>query len=83
MTATSQEPALLARVEALAGAAALLDTYLPGPQVDDARDLVDRARGRLRHGTAHTVVGVAGQTGAGKSSLVNALVGSEVTRVGV
>lgn len=83
MTDDTRMPTLLGRVDALARATTLLESHLPGPEARDARDLVERARGRLRHGTAHTVVGVAGQTGAGKSSLVNALVGADVTRVGV
>lgn len=83
MTGDTRMPTLLGRVDALARATTLLESHLPGEQVQQARDLVERARGRLRHGTSHTVVGVAGQTGAGKSSLVNALVGAEVTRVGV
>lgn len=83
MTHDTRTPTLLSRVDALARATTLLETHLSGPEVHEARDLVERVRGRLRHGTSHTVVGVAGQTGAGKSSLVNALVGAEVTRVGV
>ena len=80
---TGDDTGLVARVDALDWATAVLDRHVPGPAVDEARALVDRARARLRHGTHHTVVGIAGQTGAGKSSLVNALVGTDVTAVGV
>ena len=42
-----------------------------------------RARGRLGHGPAHTVVALAGATGSGKSSTFNALVGREASVTGV
>ena len=42
-----------------------------------------RARGRLGHGAAHTVVALAGATGSGKSSTFNALAGREVAATGV
>ena len=42
-----------------------------------------QVRGRLGHGTTHTVVALGGGTGSGKSSLCNALVGSAVATSGV
>lgn len=71
------------RVDALDEAIDLLRPHVPGPAVDRAAKVVSRARARLGHGTDHTVVAVAGQTGSGKSSLVNALVGEDVCPVGV
>ena len=49
----------------------------------DARHVVDRAGQRLRLSPDHTVVGIAGATGSGKSSLFNALCGLELAAVGV
>jgi len=45
--------------------------------------VVDRAAGRLRLSATHTVVGIAGATGSGKSSTFNALTGLELSAVGV
>ena len=70
----------LDRVAALASAG-------PGRLSDDiTRDLADtveRARTRLGRGADRTVVALAGATGSGKSSLFNALVGEDVSPVGV
>jgi GTP-binding protein EngB required for normal cell division len=70
--------------------AAALDTILElGPRRlgDDAmnavRELHARLDERLDRGEWFTVVAVAGGTGVGKSALVNALVGREVTAEGV
>lgn len=41
------------------------------------------ARDRLGHGTAHTVVALAGATGSGKSSMFNAISGNALARTGV
>lgn len=74
---------LVRRVEALdvlvAEGAGLLDD----DALEDAAALAERAASRLRHGTSHTVVALAGATGSGKSSLFNAIVGAEVAAVGV
>jgi len=51
--------------------------------VDQAREVVDRATGRLRLSATHTVVAIAGATGSGKSSTFNALTGLELSAVGV
>lgn len=51
--------------------------------VGEADDLFDRAAQRRERSPGHTVVGVFGATGSGKSSLVNALVGAEVARTHV
>jgi GTPase Era involved in 16S rRNA processing len=44
---------------------------------------VERACGRLGHGTSHTVVALAGATGSGKSSTFNVLAGQDIAAVGV
>lgn len=57
-----------------------------GGTVDDPLGiaaLVDRARERVALGVDRTVVAVAGSTGSGKSSLVNALAGVQVAVPGV
>lgn len=45
--------------------------------------VVDKSNGRLKHGTAHTLVALLGATGAGKSSVANALVGTNIATTGV
>jgi len=54
-----------------------------GPNAADMSDVLDRARARLRHGSSHTIIAIAGSTGSGKSSLFNALAGTDVATVGV
>jgi GTP-binding protein EngB required for normal cell division len=56
---------------------------LPADVVERAERTVGQAETRLGHGSAHTVVAIAGATGSGKSSLFNALVGDVVAEVGV
>ncbi|QYJ04321.1 hypothetical protein KUV85_01185 [Nocardioides panacisoli] len=51
--------------------------------LDRVQATVDRATGRLRLSATHTVVGIAGATGSGKSSTYNSLVGLELSSVGV
>ncbi len=71
------------RVDALASAVEVADGRLDVDRVTPARALVDRVRGRLRHGTTHTVIALAGPTGAGKSTLFNALAGTDISSTGV
>ncbi len=82
-TDTTVEPHLTGRAGALAEAAALARGRLDDDVVDTADRVAAHVRDRLGHGTAHTVVALAGPTGAGKSSLFNALVGDDVSTVGV
>ncbi|TYL45474.1 ABC transporter [Nocardioides sp. BGMRC 2183] len=49
----------------------------------EATATVERATGRLRLSARHTVIGIAGATGSGKSSTYNALVGLELSSIGV
>jgi len=74
---------LAQRLDALSAAADLTRAHLPEPIATEVDAIVERSRGRLRHGTRHTVVALAGPTGAGKSTLFNALVGEEVSQPGV
>lgn len=75
--------AVLRRAGHLAEAAQVLGRHRDDGTVRDAAATAARVRERLGHGTDHTVVAIAGQTGVGKSSLLNALVGAEVSRVAV
>ena len=68
------------RLAALGEAAELADGRL---EVGAARELVRRAGERLGHGLEATVVALAGPTGAGKSTLFNALAGEELVSAGV
>ncbi|MDO8121104.1 GTPase [Isoptericola sp. b490] len=74
---------LAALDDAVQQAVAAGPEVLPGPLVEQVRALEHRAGERLRLSERHTVVAVAGATGSGKSSLVNALVGEEVATVDV
>ncbi len=71
------------RIEGLTSAAAAGRGRLPDQLVDEARASADRAAGRMRLSAEHTVVGIAGATGSGKSSTFNALTGLELSAVGV
>ena len=56
---------------------------LPTDLAEDVAATVERAQTRLGRGADRTVVALAGATGSGKSSLFNALVGEDVSPVGV
>ena len=75
--------ALAERLDVLGQVVALSDHRLDPAAADRARVALDAARGRLGHGTTHTVVALAGATGSGKSSMFNALVGEDLAEVGV
>ncbi len=70
----------LVGLEQAAGAAA---GRLPDAAVAAAEAAVTRARERMALSNRLTVVAMAGSTGAGKSSLFNALVGQDVARTSV
>jgi GTP-binding protein EngB required for normal cell division len=79
----SGSPPLAERLAALDQVVALGRGRLDPPVVDEAARVAGKAGARLRLGAAHTVVALAGATGSGKSSLVNALAGEPVSQVGV
>ncbi|ACZ30122.1 putative ABC transporter [Xylanimonas cellulosilytica DSM 15894] len=74
----------------LAGRTAALETAvreatgrLDGPLLDDAHRVITRARERGGLSAEHTVVALAGATGSGKSSVFNAVAGSDLATPGV
>jgi GTP-binding protein EngB required for normal cell division len=70
------------RVDALAAALVAAGSEVDPAEAARASAVVDKVGERIGIAGAHTVVALAGATGSGKSSLFNALVGSEVARVG-
>lgn len=79
---TDPSAALRTAVEGLTGALDAGSRYLPAREVTSAERVLRKASERLALTGGHTVVALAGATGAGKSSLFNALVGSPVSQVG-
>ena len=71
------------RLAGLAEAADAARGRLDDDLVAEARGIAERAGGRLKLSSEHTVVGIAGATGSGKSSTFNALTGLELSAVGV
>ncbi|MCF6509791.1 GTP-binding protein HSR1 [Blastococcus sp. MG754426] len=76
------EVALADRLAALREAVEVADGRLAAPEVARARAVLAKAGAREALGDA-TVVALAGATGSGKSTLFNALSGSEVSTPGV
>lgn len=72
-----------ARVTALEEAADAARGRLDDALVDHVEDVAARATERIRLSAGHTVVGIAGATGSGKSSTFNALTGLDLSSVGV
>ena len=72
-----------ARIEGLDAAADARPRRLDDAVVDEAREVADRASGRIRLSADHTVVAIAGATGSGKSSTFNWLTGLDLSAVGV
>jgi GTPase Era involved in 16S rRNA processing len=71
------------RIDGLAAAVDAAGGRLGEDVVGEAQSIVERAQGRLKLSADHTVVGIAGATGSGKSSTFNALTGLELSAVGV
>lgn len=82
MTAASAQ-VLQEQVEALSRALKAGAGLLEEDQVEAGRDLGERAARRLHLSPEHTTVGFFGATGSGKSSLFNAVVGSQIAQPGV
>lgn len=74
---------LLEQIDALTRSADALAEVAPAAAVEEARHVLERTDRRRALSAEHTVVGFFGATGSGKSSLVNAVVGEEVTRAAV
>ncbi len=75
-------PNLESRVAALRTAVEIVDGRLDPELVGRAREVLVRAEERVQLSAEHTVVALAGATGAGKSTLFNALVGRDIARTG-
>ncbi len=71
------------RLAALRTVRASGEGRIPAALATEIGELLDRASERRQRSPDHTVVGVFGATGSGKSSLVNALVGADVARTHV
>lgn len=71
------------RLRGLETAVAVARGHLDDAVLDEVDATVRRSVGRLRLSARHTVVGIAGATGSGKSSTYNALVGLELSSIGV
>ncbi len=76
------KPTLEARVAALASTVAAAEGRVDPDVYARANDVVQRAQERVQLSAEHTVVALAGATGAGKSTLFNALAGQEIARTG-
>ena len=74
---------LATRIRALEEASTLCEGRVDPEAIEAVRRLVRQADKRLAFSGAATVVALAGATGSGKSSLFNALTGTEVAVVGI
>lgn len=75
-------PTLAARIEALRIAVTAADGRLDATAVDGARSALARVEERTQLSSEHTVVALAGATGAGKSTIFNLLAEAEFARTG-
>ncbi|WP_299165597.1 GTPase family protein [uncultured Arthrobacter sp.] len=72
---------LQVRLEALNEAREHAEGRVHEDQLGAVYNVLDRASSRRSLSAAHTVVGIFGPTGSGKSSLLNALTGTDLARV--
>lgn len=72
---------LQGRLESLNTARELAEGRVDEHQLGAVYHVLDRASSRRSLSSAHTVVGIFGPTGSGKSSLLNALTGTDLARV--
>ena len=75
-------PDIAGRVEAIEQALKVGGERFEPDAVSQAKHALERTGERLRLGSRHTVVALAGATGSGKSSLFNALAGMDLSDVG-
>lgn len=77
-------PAPLAeRIDALEHATSLLEGVVPERVLEESQGVLERIDSRRALSAEHTVIGLFGATGSGKSTLINALVGAEISRAAV
>ena len=74
---------LAERLDPLDRAPGVVAPVAPEAEARAAQEVLDRIDRRRALSAEHTVIGFFGATGSGKSSLVNAVVGREVTRAAV
>ncbi|MEE1753684.1 GTPase [Streptomyces sp. SP18CS02] len=74
---------LRGRLDALRELMGLSSTRLDGATLAEAGRVLDEAAARQRLSSGHTVVAIAGATGSGKSTLINALAGVPVSETGL
>ncbi len=80
---SASKPTLDERIAALRTVTEAGAGRIPSAIADEAAALLQQTEARRARSPEHTVVGVFGATGSGKSSLVNALVGDEVAKAHV
>ena len=80
---TRAHTGLTEQIDAVVSAMQIAEPYLEPEVVDQAAVIIERAEARRQLSADHVVVGLFGATGSGKSSLFNALVGSEIAQTGV
>ncbi len=80
---SSAAKGLPSQLEGLAAALEHAEGRLDEQNVVFGRHVLAKADERLRHGTTSTLVALLGATGSGKSSVTNALVGSDVATAGI
>ena len=84
LSRSAKGPAPLAeRIDALESALEALDGVAADGPLATVTELLGRVDRRRALSAEHTVIGLFGATGSGKSSLVNALVGVDVSRAAV
>ncbi|ARD41641.1 GTPase [Actinomyces gaoshouyii] len=84
--ATRGNPAARSLAEALGALGRIIelgDGLGLGEELDEAREIVARAGARASLAPGRTVIALAGATGSGKSSLLNALAGAPIARTAV
>lgn len=71
------------QIDSVVEAMQLAEPYLDSESIDLAASVIRKSESRRKLSSEHVVVGLFGATGSGKSTLFNALVGSELASTGV